>query len=203
MRWLERLSSGALSVGGWMYLAITALICFDIVVRRLLGFSTGSTTELSGYLMAVGMAWGLAGTLYERAHVRIDVLVQKLPLPMRAWLHAASLLVLTIVAGFFTYGAVALAHDSFSLGATDLSSFQMPLAVPQSLWAGGIALLLLACLALLARSLRQLAARQHADVEHALMARGYVEEAEETLEALAEAGGASPAPKSTPVPVTR
>lgn len=197
MRWLERLSSGALSVGGWMYLAIAGLICFDIVVRRFLGFSTGSTTELSSYLMAVGMAWGMAGTLYERAHVRIDVLVQKLPLPARAWLHAGSLLVLTAVAGFFTYGAVMLAHDSFSLGATDLSSFHVPLAVPQFLWAGGIGLLLLACLALLGRSLRQLAGRQHADVERALMARSDLDEAADTLDALAEAGR-PPAAPTTP-----
>lgn len=200
MRWLDRTASAALSLSGWTYLAITALICFDIVVRRLLGFSTGSTTELSGYLMAMGMAWGLAGSLYERAHVRIDVLVQKLPLPVRAWLHVASLLVLAVVVGFFTWGAVSLAHDSYSLGATDLSSFQMPLAVPQALWAAGIALLLLACIALLARSARSLASRSYDDVEHSLMARGYVEEAEETLEALAEAGAV---PVPVPVPAAR
>jgi len=189
MRWFDRIASAALSVGGWTYVVITILICLDIVMRRLIGVSTGATTELSGYLMAVGMAWGLAGTLHERAHVRIDVLVQKLPLAARAWLHVTSLLVLAIVAGFFTWGAVALAHDSWMLGATDLSTLQMPLALPQALWAGGVALLLLACVVFLARSAVHLYTRSYQQVEHALLARGYVEEAEETLEALTDAGG--------------
>lgn len=195
MRWIERLSSLALSVGGWAYLAAAGLICFDIVARRLLGFSTGATTELSGYLMAVGMAWGFAGTLYERAHVRIDVLVQKLPLPLRGWLHTGSLLVLTIVAGFFAYGAASLTLDSLDLHATDLSSLQLPLAIPQSLWAAGILLLLLACVALLARSMRGLMSGDHTGVERLLLARGYEEESQETLEALAGAGDVTPPQK--------
>jgi TRAP-type mannitol/chloroaromatic compound transport system permease small subunit len=74
-RALEWLSGRAMTVAGWCYLAITVLICFDIAARRLLGFSTEATTELTGYLMAIGMSWGLAGTLFERGHVRIDVLV--------------------------------------------------------------------------------------------------------------------------------
>ena len=57
-RALERASQHALSVGGWCYLAMTALICFDIVARRVLGFSSGATSELSGYLLGIGMAWG-------------------------------------------------------------------------------------------------------------------------------------------------
>ena len=55
-RALERASQHALSVAGWCYLAMTGLICFDIVARRMLGFSSGATSELSGYLLGIGMA---------------------------------------------------------------------------------------------------------------------------------------------------
>lgn len=186
-----------MGVAGWCYLAITALICFDIVARRLLGFSSGSTTELTGYLMAIGMSWGMAGTLYERGHVRIDVLVQKLPLRVRVWLHLLSLIALLVSSGFFVYGAFTLALDSWQLGASDLSSLSTPMALPQGLWAAGMALLLLAGIALLARSLRALSGGRAAEVDALLMARGYEEEAAETLEAVAEAKIAAPAGDSS------
>lgn len=186
-RTLERVAGRAMSVAGWCYLLITLLICFDIVARRLLGFSTEATTELTGYLMAIGMSWGLAGTLLERGHVRIDVLVQKLPLRARVWLHLASLAALFASTAFFVWGSVSLALDSLDMGSTDLSSLRTPLAIPQGLWAAGIALLLLAVTALAARSLRMISCGDADDADRMLMARTYVEEAAETLEAVAEA----------------
>jgi len=184
LQWVGR---RAMFVAGLCYLLITLLICFDIAARHLLGFSSEATIELTGYMMAVGMTWGLAGTLFERGHVRIDVLVQKMPLRVRVWLHLASLIALIVSTGYYTWGAVSLARDSFAFGATDLSTLRTPLVIPQGLWAAGFALLLLAALALALRAVRQLALGQYDEMDHALMARTYVDEAAETLEAVAEA----------------
>jgi TRAP-type C4-dicarboxylate transport system permease small subunit len=186
-RALEWVSGKAMTIAGWCYLVITVLICFDIGARRLLGFSTEATTEVTGYLMAIGMSWGLAGTLFERGHVRIDVLVQRLPLKVRVWLHLASLLALLVATGFFAWGAFSLAKDSWDFGATDLSALHTPLAIPQGLWAAGLALLLMAGLAIAARALRQLAIGDADAMDRMLMARTYIDEAAETLEAVAEA----------------
>jgi TRAP-type C4-dicarboxylate transport system permease small subunit len=176
-----------MSVAGFCYLIITVLICFDITARHLLGFSTEATIELTGYLMAVGMSWGLAGTLFERGHVRIDVLVQKMPLRVRVWLHLLSLIALIVSTGFYVWGAVSLARDSLAFNATDLTTLRTPLAWPQGLWAFGFVLLLLAGLALLLRSLKQMLTGQQDAMDRALMARTYEDEAAETLEAVAEA----------------
>lgn len=184
LQWVGR---RAMFVAGLCYLLITLLICFDIAARHLLGFSSEATIELTGYMMAVGMTWGLAGTLFERGHVRIDVLVQKMPLRVRVWLHLASLIALIVSTGYYTWGAVSLARDSFAFGATDLSTLRTPLVIPQGLWAAGFALLLLAALALALRAVRQLALGQYDEMDQALMARTYVDEAAETLEAVAEA----------------
>ena len=184
LQWVGR---RAMFVAGLCYLLITLLICFDIAARHLLGFSSEATIELTGYMMAVGMTWGLAGTLFERGHVRIDVLVQKMPLRVRVWLHLASLVALIVSTGFYTWGAVSLARDSFSFDATDLSTLRTPLVIPQGLWAAGFALLLLAALALALRAVRQLALGQYDEMDRALMARTYVDEAAETLAAVAEA----------------
>lgn len=199
-RALEWVSGKAMSIAGWCYLVIVLLICFDIFARRVLGFSTEATTEITGYLMAIGMSWGLAGTLFERGHVRIDVLVQKMPLKVRVWLHLVSLLALTVAAGFFAWGAFSLAKDSWDFGATDLSALHTPLAIPQGLWAAGLVLMLLACMAIGARAVRQLALGDAEGMDRMLMARTYIDEATETLEAVADAQAGMLAPTTTTVP---
>lgn len=69
--------------------------------------------------------------------------------------------------------------------------------MPQGLWAAGLGLLLLAVVALAARAVRQLATGDADGMDRMLMARTYVDEATETLEAVAEAqqGMQSPVPQ--------
>lgn len=185
-RVLERASQLALSIAGWCYMGITLLICFDVVARRMLGFSSGATSELSGYLLALGLSWALAPALIERNHVRIDMLVQRLPLAVRAWLDLAGVVLLTIVAGFFAWGAAALALDSWQIHATDVSQLSTPLVLPQASWALGFALLFVVALALAVRAGLGIWRKRHNEVERLLAARTYEEEVEETLEATRE-----------------
>ena len=196
---LEWISRRAMWVAGFCYLLITVLICFDIFARKLLGFSTESTTELTGYLMAVGMSWGLAGTLFERGHVRIDVLVQRMSLRVRVWLHLASLLALVVSTGFYVYGAISIAKDSFAFNATDLTTIRTPLVLPQGIWAAGFVLLLLAALALTLRSVAKLTRGDLDTMDRSLMARTYEDEAAETLDAVAQAQSHMQAPGLPPL----
>lgn len=187
MRTIEWLSRRAMGVAGWCYLAMTLLICFDILARRLLGFSSEATTELNGYLLAIGMSWGLAGTLFERGHVRIDVLLQRLPQRWRTALHLLSLLALAVSVGFFIWGSVSLTLDSLSFGATDLSALRTPLVIPQGLWAAGFVLFGLAVLAWLSRGLALAWQGQAAQLDAELTSRSDQDEAAETLQALGKA----------------
>jgi TRAP-type C4-dicarboxylate transport system permease small subunit len=181
---LQWVSHRAMGLAGWCYLAMTLLICFDIVARRLLGFSSESTTEITGYLLAIGMSWGLAGTLLERGHVRIDVLLQRMPLKWRAVLHLLSLLALAVSTGFFIWGSISLTWDSGSFGATDLSALRTPLVIPQGLWSAGFVLFGCAILAVLMRGVTQ-CLQGHADrMDAELTSRSDQEEADETLNAL-------------------
>lgn len=189
MRAVRRLCDLALSVAGWAYLLMVAIIGFDVLARRLLGFSTESTGELTGYLLAAGMTLGLGGTLLERGHVRIDVLVQRLPLGARVWLHLAALLALLVAVGFMSFGAVSLALDSWQLGATDLSGLRTPLVLPQGVWAAGFLLMGLAAVALACRSVALLLRGQPQALEAGLAARTDLDEARDTLQAL---GGSRP-----------
>lgn len=183
-RSIQRLSGAAMVTAGAIYLVITLYVCSDIFTRSVLGFSSGATIELTGYMLGVGMTLGMAGALMERAHVRIDVLVQHLPLNLRIWLHGISLLVLLIVCGFMAWGATNLAIDSYQMNSSDLSSWHIPLAIPQGIWAGGLVLFVLAIIAVGARSLKLALTGSTALADSLLLPRTDIDEAEETLEAL-------------------
>jgi TRAP-type C4-dicarboxylate transport system permease small subunit len=190
-RWLERAARISLEVAGWGYLALVVLVCADVVGRRVLGVSTAATTELGGYLLAFGISWGLAGTLVDRSHIRIDVLIQRLPLGPRAVLHVLAMVVLLAVACFLLYGGVMLTADSLALSATDLSPLRTPLSVPQGLWAAGFAAFALGALVLLALMVRAGLAGRTGQIDAICAPKTYQDEADETLEALANIPGSA------------
>jgi TRAP-type C4-dicarboxylate transport system permease small subunit len=171
-------------VAGWGFIACSGLITFDVVARKILGFSSQATTELSGYALAFGIAWGLAHTLSMRAHVRIDLLINRLPPRVRQWLHLLSLLGLTIFAAVLTKAAVDLVEESLLFGATDISVLRTPLSLPQGLWAFGLGLFALLCALMLVEGLLLVLAGRGAEAEALLHARSYDEEAAEALEAV-------------------
>src|SRR5829696_4216843 len=105
-------------LAGWGFILCAAFITFDVLARRFFGFSSQSTTEITGYALAFGISWGLAHTLTARAHVRIDVLINHLPPPLRYPMHLLSLAALGVFVAFIAWGAYALVDESLLFGAT-------------------------------------------------------------------------------------
>ncbi len=65
LRAAQRLRAGAAMlaavmahVAGWNYVACALFITFDVVARSLFGFSSKATIEITGYMLAGGIAWG-------------------------------------------------------------------------------------------------------------------------------------------------
>ena len=184
LRWTARVMNAA---AGWMFFVCAAFITFDVLARNFLGFSSKSTTEVTGYMLAFGMAWGLAYTLLERGHVRVDMLVNRMPLGIRQYLHAVALLLLAIFAGYASYGAIFLAQESFDFGATDMSALRVPLVIPQLLWAFGLSMLFVTVLELFFETLVLLAMQRGGEIDRLVSSRTYADEAAEVLQAVGEA----------------
>ena len=171
-------------VAGWTFIACAVFITADVLLRNFAGFSSSATTEITGYMLAFGIGWGLAHTLAMRAHIRVDVLVNRLPIRWRQFLHAFALAILTGLACFFTWVSWALVQESILFNARDTSALAIPLVVPQGLWAIGITMLAVMAVTLLLEVLCRLAAGDAAGIDELLGPRGYEEETEETLEAV-------------------
>jgi TRAP-type C4-dicarboxylate transport system permease small subunit len=183
-RLIDVLARGMNRCAGWLFVLCALFVTFDVLARKFLGFSSQSTTELSGYMLGVGIAWGLAGALDARTHVRIDILIQKVPARWRGYLHWLALASLVVFAGFLAYGAWHTTMESWDFRATDNSLLKTPLVIPQGLWLFGIGVFgLMAALRLLEVALL-LPRRDIAAIEHLTGPRSYVEEADEALEAI-------------------
>jgi TRAP-type C4-dicarboxylate transport system permease small subunit len=187
-RWVvTRLGTLMGYVAGWGFIVCAGFITFDVLARRLLGFSSQATTELTGYALAFGISWALAHALTARAHIRIDVLINHLPAGLRYPMHLLSLAALAVFVGFIAKGAYDLTDESLLFRATDISVLRTPLWIPQGLWATGIAVFfMLIVLMLIENALLVLAGRGR-DAEALVHARTYQEEAAEALEAVGAA----------------
>lgn len=176
--WLALLMS---HIAGWSYVACAVMITFDIVARNVFGFSSKATVELSGYALAIGISWGLAGAFVARMHVRVDMLLEKLPKVPRAWLHLLALLLLLAFLGMVAYGVVYLAQDSWELDAHDLSALRIPLWLPQGAFAAGVLLFILAALVALIEVVGHLVRRNPDGVNAQMRQKSATEEAEEAI----------------------
>ena len=182
-RLIDALARGMNRCAGWLFVLCALFVTFDVLARKFLGFSSQSTTELSGYMLGVGIAWGLAGALDARTHVRIDILIQKVPPRWRGYLHWLALASLAVFAGFLVYGAWHTTMESWDFKATDNSLLKTPLIIPQGLWLFGIGVFgVMAALRVVEVALL-LPGGDIQAIEHLTGPRSYVEEAEEALEA--------------------
>src|SRR5690606_38206464 len=134
----------------------------DVVARAFLGFSSQATVEVTGYLLAGGIAWALAHTLFRRAHIRVDVFVNRLPVRLRAPLHVLALTLLTALSVLFVWAAWELVDESALFDAHDNSALRLQLVWPQGIWAFGISAFVLSCFVLLLEAVLALVAGQGA-----------------------------------------
>ncbi len=139
LRLAETLSRSAILVGGALTLASVFLICFDVFARKFLGFTTGGADELSGYVFAISTSWAFAFVVLQRGNVRVDVLYERLPLRLAAFLDWLSLVALGVFMVYLTWYASAVAQTSWERHAAANTPLATPLWIPQGLWSLGLA----------------------------------------------------------------
>jgi TRAP-type C4-dicarboxylate transport system permease small subunit len=174
-------------LAGWVYVGCAGLITFDIVARNLFGFSSKATVELSGYMLAGGIAFALAHALAMRAHIRVDVFVTRLPVKVRAALHLVAMVLLTGFGAFAAWAALELVDESLLFDAHDTTALRIPMVIPQGAWALGICVFVVMCAVLLLESLLALLAGDAARLDGLLASRTLQDETEEALQAVAQA----------------
>jgi TRAP-type C4-dicarboxylate transport system permease small subunit len=177
--------------GGALILSAAIIVAADIIIRNVLVVTFGGADELAGYALAVGSAWALAFALLERAHVRIDLLYQTLPLRLAALLDILCLSTFAWFVILLTRHGYGVFMQSLTSDAHSMSALAIRLAIPQAIWVVGLALFVLVAVLLLIRAVFALVAGDDATVARLLGSRSAEEEVEHELDQAVTGHGAT------------
>ncbi len=155
-RTLSRLIVGLASASGAIaaltVLAMCLLITGAVFVRYVFDFDVVWAPEIVGYLMVALVFLALGDAMLAGSHIRIDLLVSRLPQRLRDILELLTLTLSTGVAGFFTWHGINTALRSLEYGRRDaFGALGLPLYIPQAALPIGLSILTLVVVLLTCR----------------------------------------------------
>lgn len=133
---LRRINRGVALMTGVVLLACAIFVLADIVLRQI-GSSFGGTDEISGYVMAIATSWGMAFTLLELGHVRIDILRGRAGKLGRALFDLFAMLALTGTVSLIAYKCWPVVERSLANSSRANTPLETPLALVQIPWFAG------------------------------------------------------------------
>jgi TRAP-type mannitol/chloroaromatic compound transport system permease small subunit len=122
---------------GIVLMGAVALIMIEVLGRQFPALRVGGADELSGYVMAAIATWGFSYALVERAHVRIDLIHNRLPVLGRAVFDIVALASVLLVAVLVAWHAYDVLGKSLARGSRSNTPLGVPLWMPQIVWFGG------------------------------------------------------------------
>jgi len=138
---------------GIILLACAGIVLVDIILRRF-GSSFGGTDEISGYVMAIATSWGMAFTLLELGHVRIDILRSRSGSTGRAVFDLFAMAMMAGTVTLIAFRCWPVLSRSLANSSRANTPLETPLALVQTPWfAGWIWFALVSWLTLIAAAL--------------------------------------------------
>lgn len=133
---LQRLNRRVAIVTGLLLLLCAGVVLLDVVMRRF-GTSLGGTDEISGYVMAIATSWGMAYTLLELGHVRIDILRARTGRLGRALFDLFSMAVMAATVTTIAVKCWPVLSRSLANSSRANTPLETPLAWVQAPWFAG------------------------------------------------------------------
>jgi TRAP-type C4-dicarboxylate transport system permease small subunit len=131
---MDRLATLLSCIFGYMFLALSALVTTETIMRKLLNVSFQGADELGGYALAVGSSLAFSIALIGRAHIRIDLVHQYLPPRVQAVLNWLAIVLLSLFGLLMAWVCLKIIQDTLDYGSTAPTPWATPLIYPQGLW---------------------------------------------------------------------
>lgn len=138
---LERLLGATRSVslwltwiGGTLIVLSAFLVTLEVILRRTLNISIGGADEISGYAFGVATALALSNALFERAHIRVDALMNVFPKMLRPLINLFGHVLLIGFALVVVAMVWTMVADTLEFGSRSITPMRVPLAIPQIPW---------------------------------------------------------------------
>lgn len=158
---LDRLYTLALAIAALAILAICLLVTAQVslnILARIGGpewsYTIPSYADFAGYFLATASFMAMASTLRSGTHIRVNLLLQRVPNHPRWILEIVTLAIGALVTGYATYYTAALAQESWHYGDKSTGIVAIPLWIPQVAMVTGLTLLTIAFVDTLVESLR-------------------------------------------------
>ena len=190
---MRRLETAGAWLFGLVFVGLSAAVAVEVTLRKVLNVSLQGVDELGGYALAVGSALAFSLALVARAHIRIDLVHERLPRALRIPMNLVAALALAATAAALCVLAWFALADSIAMNSTAQTPWATPLRWPQSVW---FAVLAVFAAVAIGSALRAwgLALGGHGDVvDRAYGPRGTKEELQEELADIEARGAASAA----------
>jgi TRAP-type C4-dicarboxylate transport system permease small subunit len=160
-RVLQRLYNLCGAIAGALILCICLLISAQIILNGFGRLSPGtlpstipSYADFSGYMLAGATFLALAHTLRSGGHIRVNLVVSRFAPSVQVWFEALALIISILLVGYAAWFMIALVLESIHYGDVSSGIVPVPLWIPQSVAAFGIALLWVAVVHTLADLIR-------------------------------------------------
>jgi TRAP-type C4-dicarboxylate transport system permease small subunit len=181
MEILDQISRYLAMGGGWVVLGLALLIAIDVILRKVFNLSVQGTDEIGGYVMAVACAFGFSYGLAKRAHIRLNLVLPRLPASIQAFANVVAYLILTSFGYMMFWQILDLLFESIRLKAIAPTPLKTPQAIPQLLCALGLAYFALQLTVYMIRALILLVSRNISELNTSFGVETAEKEAETEL----------------------
>ncbi|GEN26507.1 membrane protein [Halovibrio variabilis] len=156
-------------LGAWgaalCMVAICALIALQVTFRVVdalmvlvslsrLGLRITGVSEIASYLLVGATFLGLAYTFVHHAHIRMTLLITRLPPAVRVWFEVLGLVIALAISLALSYGLIGLVRESLQYNDVSSGFVSIPLWIPQLVLVASVGLLCLALVEALFMALR-------------------------------------------------
>lgn len=156
-RWLKAAEqlfySGTLALSAAMMVAILLLVLAQMA-SRVFGVVVPGIDEFAGYAVAAGLFLGLAHTLRADGHIRVRLLVDRMPERVAVVAEAAATLFGASAAVFVAFALIDFTYESWRFKEVAHTLLPTPLWIPRAVMAFGAICFAIAFMHRLALSVR-------------------------------------------------
>lgn len=112
----------------------------SLVGLETLGWSVPGLSEIAGFLLVGVTFMGLAYTFTQGGHIRVTLLISRLPARWRVWVELACLSLAAAFVFYLTFYLGRLIEDSWTFNEKSYGLLSAPLWIPQTVLTSGILL---------------------------------------------------------------
>lgn len=157
---LDNLYVGSGAIASLLIAAICILVCVQVLFNLITRFGVFSVNltipsygDFAGYMLAASSFLALAYTLTRGGHIRVNLVLTRLPQRSKWIAEILSLCVCAFISGYATYYMIKLCFESYEFGDLSPGIIAIPLWIPQSSVVVGMVILTVALVDSLQRTL--------------------------------------------------